>query len=230
VVNVDGDCAISYKPNGAVLAALLKIKVLVSKSITIPVATLPSKTVVTVPSGLDHVEVVDNGNHYGLAAGSGAELGVEGTTYSAIWISATVMRITCTDGKISLKFGGSPFTGVTVSGEVAGVIPNGWGVEVDVFSGTTTKAPYKLVPDPVDAGTDAGDAGSDADSGSDADAGVDSGTDSGPAVDSGVPPTPVAPSDPGGCHCATAGGNGNNSLMLFGLICLGILSMRRRRL
>ena len=233
VVNVDGDCAISYKPNGAALAALLKLKTLVSKSISIPVATLPAKTVVTVPSGLNMIEVVDNGNHYELGLGSGTYLGVEGTTYSAIWISATVMRITCTDGKISLKFGGSPFTGVTVSGEVAGVIPNGWGVEVDVFSGTTTKAPYKLVPDPVDAGPDggdAGDAGSDADSGSDADAGViDSGTDSGPAVDSGTPPDPVAPGDPGGCTCATGASNGNDSIVMFGLICLTILSMRRRR-
>jgi MYXO-CTERM domain-containing protein len=228
-----GACSADYWPISAVSPAKIKWASVAGKAIAIAVATSGSPTVVSVPQGVDHSEILDNGNHYEQAAGGGFSAAVEGTTYSDIWLSSTVMRFTCTDGKISLKMNGLPFPGITISGEAAGVIPAGWTVDADVFSGTVTKAPSKL--DPGDAGVDAGDAG---DSGSDAgdsgvpDGGADSGSDSGPpdadsGVDSGTP-TPVAPSDPGGCTCATAGHSGSGVIAMLALLALAAVMIRRR--
>ncbi|MGL5830643.1 MAG: hypothetical protein ACRCZE_00675, partial [Candidatus Altimarinota bacterium] len=110
----------------------------------IPVQPFGTATQVPVPQGVDHREVIDNGNNYEFSSIGGVTLGVEGTIYSADWISESVVRFTCTEGLITLNVtsSGNPLD-FNING-TQGDLPAGFTVDVDVMSGSIISGPDLL--------------------------------------------------------------------------------------
>jgi hypothetical protein len=138
---LDGtDCHLQYTPLGSGNATGLKLAASAGKSLIIPTQPFGTPTQVSVPPGVNHREVVDNGNEYELFMG-GVTLGVEGTTYSAEWISESVVRVACTEGLITLDVtaSGNPMNFI-LNGN-PGELPEGYTVDVDVMSGSIISGP-----------------------------------------------------------------------------------------
>jgi len=236
-----GGCTAEYWPIGAITPAQIKWASVAGKALLVAVASNGQATTVQVPEGVSHEEIVDNSHKWTLAYGAGVEAGPEGTTWGAVEQIWPEVIFGCAEGWVALKQGGTPLS-FTVSGNPQGRLPAGWGVGVNVLTGTVTTQPFDLggggsggaggsagAGGEAGSGGDAGIGGSAGEAGSGGDAGI--GGSAGEAGSAGSTPVSPAPSgDDGGCSmCATGAGQSGHSawLVLTGLLALAV--SRRRR-
>jgi hypothetical protein len=167
IVFTGGACSAEYWPVGALSPTKVKWKAIGSTQIVVAVKKAGEWTKVYVPYGVDHEEVVDNGNKYELFAGGGTSLGVGGTIYSQKWLSPEIWRATCTEGFItfSATVSGAPASGLNVDG-TPGKLPSSYGVELNVNTNTVTTPPWLLSSGTGGSGGTGGDAGAGGEAGS----------------------------------------------------------------
>lgn len=173
-----GSCTAEYWPIGAVTPAHIKWASVAGKALLVAVANNGQATTVQVPQGVSHEEIVDNSHKWTLAYGAGVEAGPEGTTWGAVEQIWPEVVFECTEGWVMLKENGQPLP-FTIPGNPQGRLPAGWGVGVNVLTGTVTAQPFDLggggsagAGGEAGAGGSAGDAGSSGSSGSAGDAGT----------------------------------------------------------
>jgi hypothetical protein len=138
-----GNCTGEYWPIGAVTGANLKWIALAGKAIAVGVAASGQPVTVNVPQGVSHEEIQDNGHKWVLDYSGGVEAGPEGTDWTAVEQTWPEVLFTCIDGLVYFKFGGN-YIAFTVPGQQEGRLPAGWGIGINVLTGTVTQAPYEL--------------------------------------------------------------------------------------
>ncbi len=251
-------CSGEYWPIGAVQAVNLQWAAAAGKVLLVGVMASGQPTIVTVPQGVSHSSVVDNGNKWELAWSGGVDLAVEGTDYTAEEQAWPVVLFTCTDGQIGLSFGGSPLN-FTVPSFAQGKLPAGWGMEANVLTGEVTTPPYELggggtggaggsggtggsgaggtggstggTGGTGNAGAGGGAAGGTGGGNTGGSAGGDAGGPVGGSAGSTVTPPPGdGGGDDGGCSTCSTGHKGGSSgfYMMLGLL-TGLVMVRRRR-
>jgi MYXO-CTERM domain-containing protein len=210
-----GNCSGEYWPIDAVKAIKVSWTAAAGKAILLAVAAGNLK--VSVPEGVSHQEIDDNGVwKYELEWDSGVSASAEGTKYSAVEKVFPIIVFGCKEGSIRLRMKDTPIAAINVDGS-PGRLPAGYGVEVNVLTGTVTNGPYKL--DSIPAG----------DGGVEPDGGITPPPDANVGSDAGVNPPGGGGGGGEGCSCSVPPAEGGFSAsFLAALVGLTVLVRRRR--